>query len=1212
MKLPSSAAPSQSHCSHDWHPRCASGRNAILAVLTIRRMTAGAGYKYLLSSVAASDVRADMSSPLTRYYSESGTPPGRFRGAGLVGLGMAAGQEVTEEHLYNMTVRGTHPVTGEQVGKQKPLVLAARQRKPVAGFDLTFSPQKSVSVMWALADEGTKAVIYELHREAIERTVRYAEQNAWHSRSGKAGCVQEDIEGIIATSFTHFDSRDGDPQLHDHVLVWNRAQSKSDGEWRTLDSKGIYRSVAALGLLHQGILADRLTAEFGTGWEVGFTRGGQQKIEMIGMPEDLIREFSQRRAAINTSEDQLVARFLADHGREPSPVEKRRLAQQANLVTRQDKQHRSLAELSADWRQRAAPVVGGDQIAWVSTLMDRNDLPLLRADDLSEEMLSEVAELAVVKQSERRATFSRLNLMTEVGRQLEGVRFASPEDRIAVIERATRLAVAGAVQVTPMELVHTPDRFRRADGPSRLRPEDYHVFTSADLLEAEQRLVGVARECGGPAVSFATVAKVVAQNLPTREYAMSTDQAVAVEKIATSGRRLDVLVGPAGTGKSTTMAGLQAAWEAHHGARSVVGLAPSASAAQVLGDELGIDTENTAKWLHEHRQQVARQAELDELRDRGSSSAAPLLAVEARIVRLEAELDRWSFHDGQLVIVDEASLAGTFALDELVEAANLAGAKVVLAGDTHQLGAVDAGGAFRLLVRDRDDIAPELTDVRRFRAGWEKVASVELRVGNTDALDAYEEHGRIVAGARGELLDRPYQAWRVDIEGGKSSLMVAADAGTVLELNRRARADRVVTGQVAEQGPIVADGQTAGVGDVVVTRLNKRSLSTGKGYVKNGDRWTVTATNEDGSMVVQRAGGGGVLVLPANYVRDHVELGYAVTAHRAQGRTVDTAHAMVTATTTREVLYVEGTRGRGANHLYVDTHYDPDPNTSHDGMMEPQTGREVLEAVLRNEGTERSATETQRLAWDNAESISTLAAEYLTLMRAAQEERWESLIESSGLTSEQIEEVCQSAAYGPLLHGLAQAEARGVSPEQVFPRLVTGRSLEGAQNVASVLHARLDRFVDRAGTKRGAVRDYVAGLVPQARNVADPDMARALTERAEAMETRSMELARKAMEKRPPWLNRLGIPPSNAALSQEWLRQVRVVAAYRELYGVIGVHPVEAPEKASSGEERGHQLQAQEAVARALAISRETTPFHPTPDPQPPHLTADQSRGVQL
>ena len=79
--------------------------------------------------------------------------------------------------------------------------------------------------------------------------------------------------------------------------------------------------------------------------------------------------------------------------------------------------------------------------------------------------------------------------------------------------------------------------------------------------------------------------------------------------------------------------------------------------------------------------------------------------------------------------------------------------------------------------------------------------------------------------------------------------------------------------------------------------------------------------------------------VPADYVREHVELAYASTAHRAQGRTVDTAHAMVGPTTTREVLYVSATRGKEANRLYVDTHYDPDPQTSHDEAMEPMTAK---------------------------------------------------------------------------------------------------------------------------------------------------------------------------------------------------------------------------------------------------------------------------------
>ena len=162
------------------------------------------------------------------------------------------------------------------------------------------------------------------------------------------------------------------------------------------------------------------------------------------------------------------------------------------------------------------------------------------------------------------------------------------------------------------------------------------------------------------------------------------------------------------------------------------------------------------------------------------------------------------------------------------------------------------------------------------------------------------------------MLDALYLGWKEDTEAGRTSLMIAGDLGSVSELNRRARADRIAAGEVEERGLDVAGGGTAGVGDQVVTRQNDRRLGTGRGWVRNGDQWTVTATHDDGSMTLQRVNGTGRVVLPADYVAEHVELAYASTAHRAQGRSVDTAHAMVSPTTTREVLYVSATRGRGA------------------------------------------------------------------------------------------------------------------------------------------------------------------------------------------------------------------------------------------------------------------------------------------------------------
>jgi len=241
-------------------------------MMTIRRISLGAGYRYLMESVAVGDGSIGQPSDLVAYYAASGTPPGIFMGAGLAGLGLEPGETVTEEHLFRMLGMLADPVTGKPLGSTPTKTAATLSQRiaarvaaipadvspqeraeliamieaaekvrtpklsaPVAGFDLTFSPAKGISVAWALADPQTRQIIFDCHREAIEIVLAFAEAEVFHSRSGAGGIVEEDIEGIIAAAFTHFDSRTGDPQLHDHVVILNRARSVSDGKWRTLD-----------------------------------------------------------------------------------------------------------------------------------------------------------------------------------------------------------------------------------------------------------------------------------------------------------------------------------------------------------------------------------------------------------------------------------------------------------------------------------------------------------------------------------------------------------------------------------------------------------------------------------------------------------------------------------------------------------------------------------------------------------------------------------------------------------------------------------------------------------------------------------------------------------------------------------------------------------------------------------------------------------------
>jgi conjugative relaxase-like TrwC/TraI family protein len=1155
--------------------------------MSIRRMSLGAGYRYLMSSVARADGSGQAASALTRYYAESGTPPGRFLGRGLAGLnngdGVAVGSPVTEEHLFRMLGMLQDPISGEQLGRSPrrggtaytdSRGVTRKAPLPVAGFDLTFSAPKSVSVAWAVAGEATQGLIYAAHERALEHVIAYAEERVFSSRSGRGGVVQEDIRGVVAAAFDHWDSRAGDPQLHTHVVVMNRVQT-TDGVWRTLDSRGVFRSVVGLSEMYNGVLSDYLTEALGWGWEGCARRHSDvPKYEVAGVSARLQEEFSSRSTHIEAAKEVLVAGFVASRGRQPSAREVLQLRQQATLSTRPDKHVRPLAELVHGWRGRACEVLGSDPVAWVETLARRNDLPLLRAGDLADEMLAEAAKVAVHTVAEKRATFARSNVFAEVLRQFHGVRFATAGDRMAVVERTSDLAVGESLLISPPELAHTPVEFQRPDGTSRFRPRGSEIYTTQDLLDAEVRLLDASRAMGGPSVSPVVAADVCARNLPGKGHPLSADQRAAVQQIVTSSRVVDVLVGAAGTGKSTAMRGAREAWEREHGPGSVVGLAPSAAAAEVLADVVGIATENTTKWLTEAARQPQRLAELDQLRAQ-LHQASPSLRSRALLHRartISAEVQRWSLRAGQLVIVDEASMAGTFELDALTEQARNAGAKVLLVGDWAQLSPVSAGGAFHLLATDRDNV-PALYDVRRFRHEWERAASVDLRNGRPDAADTYLEHGRVEGGDRESMLDLLYEAWRDDTSGGKRSLMLANDSQTVLDLNSRARADRVAAGQVSPSGVETANGSIVGVGDSVVTRRNQRGLATGRGWVKNGDQWTVFGLHGDGSVDVRRINGTGRATLPAAYVREHVELGYATTAHRAQGRTVDTAHSFVSATTLREPLYVMATRGRESNRLYVDTMYEPDIATSHE-PPEELTPADVLRHVLASSGADKSATQTITDEWANAHSITRLWAEYDTIARHANEERYAAIVATSGLTPNQTGAVRASDAWGPLMATFRAAEARGLDLDRALPALVQGRTISSADDIAALLHGRVTKWLGSAGARRP--RDLIVGLFPAAVGVCNPDMEKALQNRRALIEQRARALTLSAFEQRQPWVLRLSRPSADPARREEWLRGLDTVAAYRDLWqgnagAVLGEGP-RSHEQAALQESPQHAL----------------------------------------
>ena len=188
-------------------------------------------------------------------------------------------------------------------------------------------------------------------------------------------------------------------------------------------------------------------------------------------------------------------------------------------------------------------------------------------------------------------------------------------------------------------------------------------------------------------------------------------------------------------------------------------------------------------------------------------------------------------------------------------------------------------------------------------------------------------------------------------------------AALVAELNDRARTHRLAADPGAPTAAVpLADGARASVGDTVITRTNDRALRmTATDWVKNGDRWHVTALGDDGSMTVQHVRNRHHVRLPRAYVAASVDLGYASTIHTAQGVTADASHTLLTGGESRQLAYTAVTRGRAANHLYLEVVGDGDEhNLVQPREHPPLTATDLLQRILTRDDSSRSASTTRR------------------------------------------------------------------------------------------------------------------------------------------------------------------------------------------------------------------------------------------------------------
>lgn len=987
-------------------------------MMSLRAVNAGRGYEYLLRSVATNDARDGQAPSLSAYYQAKGTPPGRWLGKGLAGLKSEAihtGAEITELQMAALYGEGIHPDVDERlaagerlqdcfIGRgfpnftaKDPLLIALRDaevnfrttngrlpseeerselvlevatplfeaefgtppvngkevvawvnarkdkvRQAVAGYDFTFSPVKSISVLWAMADEQLAAQIAACHHRAVAQALAWAEEEFIRTRSGAGGKIQVKTRGLIAAEFTHFDTRAGDPDLHSHVLVSNKVQDKN-GNWKALDGRTIFRFHQAMSFRYNALIRDEITRTLGLDFEEHSRGEDKQPVwEIAGMNEQVLAQFSKRRAGAQPVFDAKVRDYVERTGATPSRTMMREFWQQAILETRDEKRPaQSLAQLREQWFEEALSLSNGEEtVAEIRRLGAQANRvrPVFDMDVHADDVARETIELV----TRRRSVFRRSHVHTALSCILAGYHFdAVSTFNSTHADLVDKVIEEYGLSLNSSERLALPEALVGEDGHGVDRLLDAERFTTAQVLSAETAVLEAVEETTAHVVSDELVSAVLDAHEQSAGWRLNHGQEALARHLVSCGTLVATGVGPAGTGKTASMKIVAEAWKRN--GYNVHALAPSAAAAEVLGEDIGQSAHTidslTFTWRGKHPKRAG-----------GSVDALGI-----------------SLQPGDMLLVDEAGMVSTDNMAALVEIARAAGAVVRFVGDHKQLSSVENGGLFGALTELRPTV--ELHDVMRFGEDSEQAeASMLLRDGDCAGLDLYESRGWVHGGARQKILVQAAEDYLADVRAGRSSLVLASTNEDVATLNDYIRGTRIADGLVDDAMTVEgAAGVRIGVGETVIARKNFRFIADRDGVdgkVINGDLFTVVAVSNDGAIeVTNRAGAHSVL--PAWYVRENVQLGYASTVHRAQGATVDVARAVVDGHTDRAGLYVALSRGKWANHAYVanDVAFDFEAEDGHyhyQGQPPAPTAREVLESVIARDTRERSALEALR------------------------------------------------------------------------------------------------------------------------------------------------------------------------------------------------------------------------------------------------------------
>jgi len=768
------------------------------------------------------------------YYASRGETPLQWGGSGAAALGLAG--PVTRDQFDALYGPGgaKDPTTGQRLVSTK---------RP--GMELVIAAHKSVAELGVIGRAEDMHGIMDAERDA---TLAYLDRLTCDvgGRRGRAG-TPTPTSGLIYAVTRHATSRAGDPNPHDHVLMANVVQMRDEhGGWKAATTalwREHLQAATMVGRMAGAYEAQRL------GYGIVADDGPTGKLRhwaIAGVPEEVIAVHSKRAAEITAEMDR-----LGYH----SYVAKGIIARD----TRAQKRHEPVGKLMPRWQAELESV--GWPVAELARAVDaqRRRRPLRQRLDRREEQKLIAEVLAPDGPLAERKVFARRDAIVGLAPHLYGV------DPAALEEMADRVLA----NPESVPLVAVPAASERPYATATTIAREQAIAAAVDIEVARR---------DAPAVPAAVARLAVAAREQELGKPVTAGQREAVLATATSGRGVELIVGLAGSGKTTALAAVREAFEAE-GYR-VIGTSTSGQAARTLGRAAGIEPSRTLAsltWRLEHGQ--------------------------------------LSLDGGTVVVLDEAAMTDDRSMLQLLHHAARAHAKVVMVGDHRQLGAVDPGGAFEALVVRFGGAVHVLAENVRQRDAGERAALAQLRDGDVaKAVTWYARHSRIVvAQDRAAAIDKLVEDWAGDAAKDPTVAMYAYRRANVAELNRRGREVWRSLGRLGNVELVAAGGACYAEGDRVVT------LAPGAGgRVVTSQTGTVVGAKVDAdSLLIRMDDDNEIVRLEGSEIAaDRLAHAYAVTVHRSQGSTVNRAHALEDGGG-RELAYVKMSRAREHTSVYV-------------------------------------------------------------------------------------------------------------------------------------------------------------------------------------------------------------------------------------------------------------------------------------------------------